>query len=370
MKPVKVLHLAPPGFGGIDAYIFSHYKYMDQSKFQFSFLTQNRGLAGAEQYQSFRYNVCPLPATAAADRAGFIQYVTEVLRGGYDVFHIHTSYWTGFLLEELAQKAGIKKVIVHSHSTFIDEPDGQKREFLLRQHEKVKRTFLPELATNFWACSQPAADWLFGPQIPQNKIRIMKNAIEVERFQFNSAVRERIRAELGFDDKTLVLGTAGRLSFQKNHAFLVDAFTEFHRLYPHSKLLIIGDGELRSDLERQIRDNHLERDTLLPGWKTNVEEYLQAMDIFLLPSRFEGLGIAAVEAAASGLPCIVSDQVPSEVSFSDNIRHMPLEISVWNDALNQMAQMSVDRRQGIDAVRAAGYDVRQQAKQLEVLYEA
>ena len=327
MNPIRILHLTPPGFGGIDSYIFGHYRHMDQQRFRFDFMTQNLELENAEQYQDFSYRVWTLPVTAAQDRSGFIKRVRKILQEGYDVLHLHTSYWTGFLLEELAKEAGIPKVILHAHSTAVDENDPEKRLALSRRHEEIKRAFSPDLATDYWACSRLAADWLFGPQIPRDRISIIKNAIDVEKYRFNMQKRSKIRDQLNLGD-AFVLGTIGRLSYLKNHSFLVDLFSRFHQKYPHTKLLIVGDGELRGDLSRQILDKNLERDVLLLGWKNDVENYLQAMDVFLLPSRFEGLGIAAVEAAASGLPCIVSDQVPEEVALVGNIWHEQLDAAI------------------------------------------
>lgn len=369
MNPIRILHLTPPGFGGIDSYIFGHYRHMDQQRFRFDFMTQNLELENAEQYQDFSYRVWTLPVTAAQDRSGFIKRVRKILQEGYDVLHLHTSYWTGFLLEELAKEAGIPKVILHAHSTAVDENDPEKRLALSRRHEEIKRAFSPDLATDYWACSWKAAGWLFDEQIPREKIRIMKNAIEVERFRFSRQKRKKLRQEFGIEEDTLVLGTAGRLSYQKNQAFLIDVFADFHRRHPNSKLLLVGDGELRGTLKLQIAEKGLEKDVLMLGWRTNVEDYLQAMDVFLLPSRFEGLGIAAVEAAASGLPCLVSDQVPREVAFEENIRHIPLDISAWTAALEEAARLHMNRQDGAEAVRAAGYDIKRQAKVLEVLYE-
>lgn len=369
MKPIKVLHLTPPGFGGIDAYIFSHYKYMDRSEFQFDFLTQNADLAHAEQYREFSYRVWPLTVTANQDKDAFAQHVRNVLGYGYDILHLHTSYWTGFLIEELAKEAGIQKVIVHAHSSSVEELDDEKRVRLLHSHEKIKQSFLPDLATDFWACTWLAANWLFGPQIPRERIRIMKNAIDLERFRFDQQVRTQVRDKLGIKESTLVLGTTGRLSYAKNHAFLVELFRVFHRTFPDSKLIIVGDGELRSGLEVQLKESGLANSVLLPGWQPLVERYLFAMDCFLLPSRFEGLGIAVVEAAVSGLPCIVSDRVPGEAAVSETVRHVPLNIPDWIGALEEMMRLNIDRRRGVETVRAAGYDVRQQAKVLEEFYK-
>ena len=368
MRPIRVLQLVSPGFGGIESFLFNHYQYMDTEKVRFDFLTQNRALKDAEQYRNFQYEVHLLPTTADKNRDLFVRQVREIFGNHYDVLHLNNCFWTGFLLEELAREAGIRKVIVHSHSTFIDEPDAKRREELYRRHEEVKKAFSTELATDFWACSQMAADWLFGPQIPGDRIRIIKNAIEAEKYRFDEEKRAQVRKELNLED-ALVLGTVGRLSFSKNHEFLIELLKEIRKSHPKVKLLIIGEGDLRGALETQIQENGLEGAVLLLGWKSNVEDYLQAMDIFLLPSRFEGLGIAAVEAAASGLPAVVSDQVPEDVAFTENVRHVPLELPLWTRTLEELAELSCNRGEGVEVVRAAGYDVRRQAKVLEALYQ-
>jgi len=368
VKTVKVLHLTSTVFGGIESYIFSHYKHMNQKKFHFDFITQNQELESAEQYRDFQYKVYPIQA-AVHDQNSFKTHIRKILQNGYDILHLHTSYWTGFLLEELAKEVGIKKVIVHCHSSFIDEPDDRKREELLRHHEQVKQAFSPELATDFWACSKLAADWLFGPQIPREKIRIMRNAIELDRFQFNQIARKRVRAELGADSNTLILGTTGRLTYSKNHEFLIEVFKKFHIQHNNSKLIIIGDGELRGDLEVQIGESELERSVLLLGWKNNVEDYLSAMDCFLLPSRFEGFPISALEASVSGLNCVISDFVSNEIVFSNRVKQIPLKYIEWISALENVTDDPFDRSEGVNIVRNAGYDVREQAKVLESLYK-
>lgn len=370
MRPIKVLHLTSAyRVGGVDTYIFSHYKYMNRDRFQFTFMTRNGSLQDAEQFQEFSYDVKLLPTTAAGDRELFIKRVREILMEGYDVLHLHTSYWTGFLIEEIAKEIGIPKVIVHSHNTSIaDVSEPEERKARLKQHEAVKKAFSLDLATDFCACSWKAADWLFGPQIPRDKIRIMKNAIEVERFQFNPEVRRRIRAELGLEN-TWVLGTVGRIAYQKNPEFMVEIFREFHKTHHHAKLLMVGDGELWKDLESQIQKSGLEDAVLLLGWKPNVENYLQAMDCFLLPSRFEGNPISLIEAAASGLPAVIADTITEEAVIADNIHWVPLDISSWLSALEAIFDAPIDRTAGAKVVRAAGYDIKQQAKVLEELYE-
>lgn len=369
METVKVLHLLPPGFGGIDTYVFNHYRYMDRIKFQFDFLSRNKDLEHAEQYSQFKYNVHLLPSTATEGKAIFIQYVQGVLSEGYDVLHLHTPFWTGFLIEELAKEAGIKKVIVHAHGASIEGSSDTERFERLKRHNELKMQFKPELATDFWACSQSAANWLFGEQIPREKIRIMKNAIDSEHCQFDQRKRELIRAELNLSDN-FVLGTVGRLVYIKNQAFLIDLLYEFQKKRPKAKLIIIGDGELRGELEKQICDKEMKEDVLLLGWQNNVEYYYQAMDLFLLPSRCEGSPMALVEAVASGLQCIAADTISSEIEELPNVQRVPLDISSWLTAIDSAADKLIDRQRGVEAVRSAGYDVRRQAKVLERLYGA
>lgn len=364
---MKILHLASPKLGGIEAYIFNHYKYMNQEEFQFDFMTQNADLQNADEYRDFQFNVKLLPTTAAKDPESFANRVREILLEGYDVLHLHTCYWTGFRIEEIAKEVGIKRVIVHSHSTFIDEPNPEKRQMLFAHHEEVKKDFSQDLATDFWACSAKAADWLFGPQIPGNQIRIMKNAIEVERFRFNPQKRKQIRTELGLQGN-FVLGTVGRLTFSKNQEFLIDLLFELRKTCQNAKLIIIGDGELRQALERQTYERDLKDAVLLPGWKTNVEDYLSAMDMFLLPSRFEGNPISLIESTASGLPAVIATTVTEEAILTKSVQQIPADIAQWNLAITHLANAKSNREDGIETVRNAGYDVNQQAKVLEAMY--
>ena len=365
---MKILHLLPPGFGGVDAYVFSHYKYMDWNRFRFDFMTTYAGFQDAPQYRQYPHTVNILPLAGAKKTDEFIRTVRTILENQYDAVHLHTSFWTGTLIEEVAKDMGVPRVIIHAHSSYADEKSKEKRQYILERHEEIKRSFEADLATDYWACSQKAADWLFGKQISRERIVIMKNAIEVERFRFDQQKRDSVRKKLGLEN-FLVLGTAGRLTYQKNHSFLIEVFTDFVKKYPSARLVIIGDGELRKDIEDQITYMGLKDSVLLLGWQTNVEDYLQAMDIFLLPSRFEGLGIAVVEAVASGLPCIVSDHLPEELAFIPDIQYVPLHVEDWISATGSALENRSERNSGVDVVRAAGYDVRQQAEVLERMYE-
>ena len=353
----------------MDAYVFNHYQYMDWSRFRFDFMTTSVGFRDAPQYRKYPHTVNILPVAGAENRVSLIQTVQKILQKKYDALHLHTSFWTGTLIEEIAKDMGVPKVIVHAHSSYAEEKNDEKRQRILERHEAVKQSFKVDLATDYWACSQKAADWLFGRQIPRERIAIMQNAIEVDKYRFDPQLRASVREKLGLGD-AVVLGTVGRITYSKNHSFLVDMFAEFYKAHHNAKLLIIGDGELREELQAQICEKHLEGAVLLSGWTTDVKCYLQAMDCFLLPSRFEGFPISVLEAVTAGLPCVVSENITDEIIFSERIRQIPLSIPTWIITTEAMLKSQFDRSGGADIVHAAGYDVRLQAKVLERMYEA
>ena len=162
---------------------------------------------------------------AEEDESRFVRAFNKVLDVGYDVVHLHTAYWKGFSVERICRERGVRKVIVHSHSTGCDVQDADTRKRLLARHNALKDIFDGSLATDFWACSQGAADWLFGERIQKRKIRIMKNAIDTGLFLFNADIRASLRARFGLDG-SFVVEHVGRMAYQKNHAPLLKAFAK------------------------------------------------------------------------------------------------------------------------------------------------
>lgn len=373
MIAVRILHLTPPyGFGGVHSFLFNYYKYMDRREFQFDLLSRSSHLTVPDAYAGCRCGMVELPPKACPEREKRERLI-RIMGSGYDALHLHTSSWggRGFYLEEIAGEVGIPRVIVHSHSTNIADLnlDESTRQARYQRHQELKTQFREDMATDFWACSGLAADWLFGSQIPRDRIRIIKNAIDVERYRFSPERRERVRSALGIGESPL-LGTVGGFTYLKNPEFLIDLFAGLHREHKDAKLLMVGDGELRPAMEKRIADQGLTGSVIMPGWTADVENYLCAMDCFLFPSRFEGFGIAPLEALAAGLPCVVSEAIPEELEFTERLRRMLLDRFRWAAAVEEMLRMgkSIDRRTGADVVRAAGYDVRLQAQVLERLY--
>lgn len=365
----KILHMTPPDINnGVYRYIFNHMQYMNLQKYQFSFLTKNiEGLKATEEFKKYNFRVHALRNVERDNPNGLRDEVIRILGEGFDAIHLHTSSWRGFMIEQVAMELGISRVIVHSHSTGIDETDEKVRVERFLQHNAYKEKFSMEYATDVCACSSLAGDWLFGPQIPRQVIQILPNAIDVHRYHFSPRVREEKRHNMGLEER-VVVGNVGRYCYQKNQAFLLRAFAKALRRNRKLFLLLIGQGELVQELREQSKKLGVEKDVCFLGWQEHVEEYLQIMDVFCLPSRFEGLGISAVEAQTAGLPCILSDTIPEETALTDLVEFLPMDEEVWAEHILQYTNhFSRECRDG--EIAEKGFDIRTAASHLEEFYE-
>lgn len=295
MSKIKVIHftIANSG-GGITKYILRLWKYIDRSKFQFDFVTMSKTLDFAEELEKEGCKVYYLSTYAEDDREQFELEVRKILKDGrYDVMYLHTSWWRGFVLEEIGKEVGIPKIIVHSHNTNVHIRENQSREAAINLHYQQREFLSEDIATDFLACSAEAADWLYGNKISREKIEIIPYAIELEEYQFNLQVREEYRKKLGIKDE-FVIGHVGRFAFQKNHDFLIEVFKEIVKINDNVKLLLIGIGELEDTIKDKVNNLGLKDKVIFTGKREDINCLMQAMDLFAFPSRFEGFGIVLI----------------------------------------------------------------------------
>ena len=365
----KILHMTPPDINnGVYRYIFNHMQYMDLQKYRFSFLTKNaEGLGKTEEFKKYGFQIHALCNVERDNPDGLRNEVVRILNEGYDAIHLHTSSWRGFMIEQVAMELKLPRVIVHSHSTGIDETDEKVRTERLLQHNAYKEKFSMEYATDVCACSVLAGDWLFGEQIPRQVIQILPNAVDIQRYHFQPQVREEKRRNMGLEDR-IVIGNVGRYCYQKNQAFLLNAFSKAHRWNKKLFLLLIGQGELMQELKKQAKKLEIEKDVCFLGWQENIEDYLQVMDVFCLPSRFEGLAISAIEAQTAGLSCILSDTISKETALTDLVKFLPLDEEVWGEHILQYTD-HFSREYRDNEITEKGYDIRTAARCLEEFYE-
>lgn len=365
---IRILHMTSPDINnGVYRYIFNHMYYMDRHKYQFGFLTRGaEELRTTQECQRYGFPVYALYNTQRDSQEDLRKEIVNVLNLGYDVIHLHTSSWRGFLIEQIAMEMGVGQVIVHSHSSGIDVADEMDRKKQLEEHERYKAQFSLEYATDACACSKLAAEWLFSKKIPREQIQILPNAIDVERYRFNPKKREEIRDFLNLENR-IVIGNVGRYSYQKNQEFLVKAFAQAHTRNPALFLLCLGNGGQLKYLERLVKQFGIEDSTLFMSWQRNVEDYLQGIDLFCLPSHFEGLPISAIEAQTAGIKCLISDNVTREVKITDLVKFLPLLEEDWVEELER-CRIDIYRESQEEKIVKAGYDIRIAAKRLETLY--
>ncbi len=365
----RILHMTPPIINnGVYKYIFNQMEYIDRERFQFDFLTRNKkALAATKEYQKYGFGIQTFCNTERNNEEDLRKEITAVLRQGYDAIHLHTSFWRGFLIEQIAMEMKIPKVIVHSHSTWVDVKDDKKREEILRLHNAYKEKFDFRYATDVCACSCLAGDWLYGDGIPREKIQILPNAVNIEKYSFQPKIRDRLRKEMGIEDR-IVVGNVGRYCYQKNQEFLIKAFVKAREHNKKLFLLLVGGGELKQELKKLIHDLALKSDACCLSWQDNVQDYFQIMDVFCLPSRFEGLGITSVEAQAAGLKCLLSDTIPKEAGVTNLAVFLPLDKQIWAEELARCVP-SGEREDKEAEIGQAGYDIKTAVKKLERLYE-
>lgn len=359
--------------GGQTQYILNSWKHIDKEKFQFDFLTFDSQIGFADELKKQGCQIFYMPCRPQENIAYFRETLVSVLKKGYDTLHIGTGYWNGFEIEEIAKEYGVPQVIIHAHSSGYQKAANEmEKKQGQTVHYEMRKLLKEDMATDFVACSREAAEWIFGDRIPRNKIKIMPNAIDTSRFAFSLEKRKEVRAQLGLEDK-FVIGHVGRIELVKNHEFLIRVFSEIVKIVPEAALVLVGDGKLREKVEGQIRDQNLQENVKVLGKRDDTDRILQAMDVYLLPSLFEGFPISLVEAQTAGLPCIVSDLVTKEAAVTMLVSYCPLTIGAWTNKLNGIYELwkreKGMRRSMCKQMIDARYEIRNQVKELEKLYE-
>lgn len=282
----------------------------------------------------------------------------------YAIVHGHLPNAAPFYLG-MARAAGVPVRIVHCHNTRSGDTAPK------RIRNSLLFKLVPLCANVRCACSEAAARFLFGTRGGRVKrpYHLVRNALPLEQYRFRPEVRERIRRELNIGADRLVIGHIGRFCPQKNHEFLIDLFAEFRRIHPDTLLMLIGDGELRRRIRDRIARLGLSASVLDLGVRNDVPALLQAMDVFVLPSLYEGLPLVALEAQAAGLPCLLSADITEEARIVPGLAQY---VSLQKTPAEWAALIQPRRERAADTGRffaAAGYDVAGEAAKLTALYE-
>lgn len=360
---VRILHvLGGLNRGGAESMVMNLYRAVDRTKIQFDFIvhtdthqdyTDEILSLGGKIYSFPKYRVYNgLKLTRIWNN--FFKEHPE-----YKILHSHVRSYASIYLP-IAKKHGLT-TIIHSHST----SNGKGLASIVK---RILQSSLKRRADYLFACSEEAGEWLYGSEaIKKENYRMIPNAVDTAKFCYNEQVRREKRKELGIPDGVVVYGHVGRLHPAKNHMFLLDAFSETLKSRPDSILLIVGDGELRGDIEAKIRELGISDNVKMLGSRGDVADLLQAMDVFVFPSRWEGLPVTVVEAQAAGLPCLVSETVTRDVAVSHLVRYIPIDsgVDAW---VREMLSLEFARDNVIDEIKNAGFDINAAAEKLTEFY--
>lgn len=364
-KPIRILHvIGVMHHGGAETMIMNFYRHIDRSKVQFDFVENDDKYADFDdEIRSLGGRIYHCPHYNGKNHFKYVAWWKNFLAqhaGEYKAVHGHVGSTAAIYLN-LAKKAGVF-TIAHSHNT-----NGWSVKDMVYQIYAYPTRFIADF---FFGCSIAAGESRYGKRIckTKNRFKVLNNAIETERFAFNPQIRDLMRQKLAVTDK-FVIGHIGRFVEQKNHSFLIQIFKEIHDKNPNAVLLLLGKGELQDQIMTQTVQNGLEECVIFAGVHNDVSPYYQAMDVFVLPSLFEGLGIVAVEAQTAGLPCVISEGVSKECILTDELVSIQsLKDSPAQWATHILARVGLPRREHSREVMQNGFDISQTAEWLEDFY--
>lgn len=321
--------------GGMESFVLNYLEKIEQENLNFDFLSNTlNDIAYEDKFKemgSSMYHIPSFGKSPIQNKRQLHNFFKEHA-DKYDVIWVHLNSLANIDYLKLAKAYNIPCRIVHSHNSQHMET-GAKGTIKRIFHSKNRRV-LKDYATDFWSCSEGAADFFFEDSI-RKKVEFIPNAIDVAKSRFNPESRRYIRQQYNISPDTFVLGNVGRLQYQKNQEFMLEVFHALHYIEKDSKLILVGDGPDRDMLQQKVHEYNLEQAVIFTGVQSNISEWLSTFDVFFFPSRFEGLSIAALEAQANGLPVITSTGVTKEINIIDLVMFLNLEkpISLWVDTL-------------------------------------
>lgn len=346
--------------GGVTSVMMNYYLRFDSNKIKVDFLVHGYGIGERDNEILDRGdNIYRVPPKSKEPIKNYYAISKIIKKGRYDIVHAHADSGNAYILS-IAKKYGVPIRISHSHNT--NYTISNKYRIWLNDLQKKK---IYKYATHRWSCSRIAAEWLYGTT---EHTCVIHNAIEVERFLFSNESRRKIRRQYGIDEN-YVMVMIGRLDYQKNHSFMLDVIKTLGQKIPSLKLLIVGDGKLRGDLEEHAKRLGINEYIIFCGQVQNVNEYYSAADLFVMPSLFEGFPVSVVEAQVSGVPCLLSTAITSEVRVMENVEYLAIDDPAkW---CNRMEQLTYERSRMNDSLQKvidAGYDIKNEAEKIQSKY--
>lgn len=372
---IKVLQILGGGqaIGGVEKMLLNYYSHIDRKKIQFDFCFYRESsfpLLDKEYRECLNeskiYELHSFKGKSTL--IGYIKAISKVkriIKQGYDIVHINSGrpalLLTGMIA---AKKAKAKAIITHSHSTLGSTLTGIRKKL----HTRISN-YLIKHSNYLFACSFDAGEYMFGKKaLQQSNFLEIRNAINVSPYLFNENIRKKEREFYGIANNTIVYGHVGRFSEEKNHLLLIDIFEQIHLVEPDSLLWLVGDGSLKEATQKKVHEKGLDSHVTFFGERDDVNNLMQAMDVFLFPSKYEGLSVTLIEAQSASLPVYASDSISKEHSISSNFVFYSLNKTPEEWAKKILETKKTLRVNMKETIRNSGYDIAVEAKKLESVY--
>lgn len=352
--------------GGIETYLIEQFRHLDKSKIDYDFvnITGEYSICYEDEILASGSKIFKVVSRHKNPLLHYWQWFNILLqnKGVYDVIVLNTNSLEYVFPLVLGKVFGIPVRVIHSHNSGFENKQGLARRILVGMNKKL----LAWSANLRFACSQFAGQWMF----KDNPYHVIYNAIDIHKYDADLAVRDEMRQALNLDT-ALTLLHVGRFSYQKNHSFLLDIFKEVHSIQPDSVLLLVGDtteeSEFLTEVKRKIKAYGLENVVRLLGRRDDVNKIMQAADILVMPSFFEGLTVVGIEAQACDLPLLLSDTVTKELGLLPSTQFISLDAGAkaWAEVIVNSKQHN--RRSRYEELKAAGYDIGFETERVEKL---
>lgn len=352
--------------GGIETYLIEQFRHLDQTKIDYDFvnITGEYSICYEDEILASGSKIFKVVSRHKNPLLHYWQWFNILLqhKGVYDVIVLNTNSLEYVFPLVLGKVFGIPVRVIHSHNSGFENKQGLARRLLVGMNKKL----LAWSANLRFACSQFAGQWMF----KDNPYHVIYNAIDIHKYDEDLSVRDEMRQALNLDT-ALTLLHVGRFSYQKNHSFLLDIFKEVHSIQPDSVLLLVGDiteeSEFLRDVKRKIGEYGLENSVRLLGRRDDVNRIMQAADVLVMPSFFEGLTVVGIEAQACDLPLLLSDTVTKELGLLPSTQFISLDAGAkaWAEVIVNSKQHN--RRSRYEELKAAGYDIAFETERVEKL---
>ncbi len=350
---------------GVCSIIMNYYDNIDHNKIIFDFMVHgDTPISFKEKLEGMGSIIYQMPELKTKNLLKYIKALNRFFNDHkeYKIVHGHIANAAIFYLNA-AKWHEVPIRIIHSHNSRGAD------NFIKRARNYLLNLPIKKISNSYVACSDKAADFLFGKSlVDNNKAFILNNAIDTSKYAYDVNLRHKLREKMNIND-SYVIGHVGRFCNQKNHVFLIEIFNAIHNHNPDTILMLIGEGELIDKIKEKVHILDLDDSVIFMGLRNDVNELMQVMDVFVLPSLFEGLPVVGIEAQTAGLPCVFSNSITNKADLTGKVSFIELndEIEIWKSKILEFRNKprNVDN---IEKIKSAGFDIKEQGQKLSSFY--